>query len=166
MKPKKVDVPYIAISPHPNGSYGWAMDQLTAGNDMRRWGWPVEVSEHHGAAIWHLFRARYDRSSNFDVIHGFYNGVVGEWGDSLEGYGMLGGSYTPSTEDRDAKDWQYVTDVTLDQILYLNGRRPRRIGPRDEETPSPVYMRDEKRFVWACIGIMVLVIVLIGVFLA
>lgn len=105
--------PYIALSPHAKGSYGWSMDQLAAGNEMRREGWPIELRDGW-TAIWHLYR--YENG----ICNGFSSGMVGADNDSWGDLGTDSMGYSPKAEDLSATDWQFVSDVTPEQIARLD----------------------------------------------
>lgn len=110
--------PYIAISRAPRGTYAWALDQLAAGNYMRRACWPIEVRSATYTAIWKLYPSGY-RS----ICQGFSPNCVGADNDSWGDLGMDSGQYYPTVEDQLAHDWQFDTDVTAADIEYHDKHR-------------------------------------------
>ena len=123
--------PYPAISRYDIGTYGWAMDQVAARNDMRRENWPIEVvpayePDHDPISrpvemitrIWKVYK-----TSEGGICKGFSNGVVGADNDSWGSLGTDSGGYYPSDDDKSAKDWQFTSDVTPEQIKRLNANR-------------------------------------------
>lgn len=116
--------PYPTISRYRTGSYGWAMDQVFAGNDMRRWGWPIEVRPstlRKGdtyTAIWKIYQ-----NGSGSPCKGFSSGVVGADNDAWGDLGTDSSGYCPKPEDVTATDWQFASEVTPDQIAYLDTHR-------------------------------------------
>lgn len=129
----KPDLHYPAISRYPIGSFGWAMDQVLAGNDMRRACWPIEVykkgekrigdsgyrSEDY-VAIWHVYIC----NDNFcSMCKGFSSGVCCADNDQVGDLGIDSYGYYATAEDKAATDWQYVRDVTPEQIAWHDEHR-------------------------------------------
>lgn len=112
---------YPSLSAFPKGSYWWALDQLEAGNEIRREGWPIEIRPDGWTAIWHLYCST--GSGARDMYKGFNSGVIGADNDSWGNLGMDSGIYRASPEDKIALDWQLVIDVTATQVLRLNAKR-------------------------------------------
>lgn len=109
--------PYIAITPYKVGTYGWAMDQLAAGNQVRRFDWPIEVEEN-GVRIWRVYKI-----SPTTMCKGFNPGVSGADNDSWGDLGTDSMCYYPSQNDLVATDWQTVDSITKQQIDFLNTHR-------------------------------------------
>jgi hypothetical protein len=136
------DMTYPAISQFQVGSYQWAMDQVRAGNDMRRVPWPIEVTKagsevgagdgasrivkEDEVAIWHVYLMNERVGS---MCKGFSSGVVGADNDMVGDLGVDSSGYTPSNQDLIAMDWQFVTDVTQKQIEYYDAHRYPHITP-------------------------------------
>lgn len=139
---------YLSLSRHPRGSYAWAMDQLDAGNEVRRSTWPIEVRNPTYTAIWKVYPTRYERPCS-----GFSSGCVGADMDSWGSLGMDSGGYYPSVEDHLALDWQLVTDVTAAEIAWHDAHRV-------PVTPNP-YVEQWQRvnsrqdFLWALLFIVI-----------
>lgn len=110
--------PYIAISRAPRGSYAWALDQLAAGNYVRRACWPIEVRSPTYTAIWKLYPSGYG-----SVCQGFSPQCVSADLDSWGDLGMDSGNYYPTVEDQLALDWQFETDVTPADIEHHDKNR-------------------------------------------
>jgi hypothetical protein len=161
--------PYIAISRDPAGSYGWAMDQLAAGNDVRRADWPIEIRplsefqdfEGRGPFTWNdaeVFVWKVYRYGETGRCKGFSNGVVGADNDSWGDLGTDSGIYVPDADDLVALDWQTVDDVTDEQICRLNAMRM----PRYPNAYLQEYDRSERakqrRFLTVAISVIVILI--------
>lgn len=164
---------YPAISQYPRGGYLWAMDQLEAGNEMRRWGWPIEVDVcdkwpdlhiERAPRVWKVFQADdYPRQ-------GFSNSCWGgEGGDRVVGIGSDGGFYTPTEGDKAALDWQYVYEVTAEQIDMMDRNRFTHVPYADPDEAyennsfierTKAYHRFERRMV---LGAILLAVVIIAV---
>lgn len=106
--------PYIAITQYPPHTFGWAMAQLDAGNQVRRFSWPIEVEEY-GTRIWRVYKI-----SPVTMCKGFSNGVCGADNDSWGNLGTDSGCYKPSADDLVACDWQTLDSVTPQQIEIMN----------------------------------------------
>lgn len=121
---------YIGISRAPKGTFEWAMDQLWAGNEVRREEWPIEIEPRptappggfvNHARIWRLYS--FGDSTGATICQGFNPGCCGADNDSWGNLGMDSGVYTPSIDDMVALDWQFVTEVTPDQIRERDANR-------------------------------------------
>lgn len=114
--------PYLSLTKWPKGSYNWAMDQLAAGNDVRRTEWPIEVTDGY-TFIWKVYSISEKNSSYNGMCKGFSNGVVGADNDSWGDLGTDSSGYNPTNDDRIALDWQLVVDVSPTQIARLDANR-------------------------------------------
>lgn len=112
---------YLSLTKYPRGSFGWAMDQLAAGNDVRRTEWPIEVRDGY-TCIWKVYKISPGSSYN-GMCKGFSNGVVGADNDSWGDLGTDSSGYSPTDDDRVALDWQLVVDVSPAQIIRLDANR-------------------------------------------
>jgi hypothetical protein len=148
---------YPAISPFEKHTYGWAMDQLAAGNEVRRQHWPIEVvgswdtGKNH-VWMWHL----YPLNDNGGMCQGFNSGVVGADNDYYDGLGVDSMGYGPTREDLDATDWQTTDEVTQEQISYLDAHRTAHWPSYEKETP-PLLPADHP-VTWIIVSIVVMII--------
>lgn len=110
------------------------MDQLRAGNEVRREHWPIEVwpfpaSMYYGhgnqtlspvfhTKIWHLYSI-----DDTTICQGFNSGVCGADNDAWGDLGTDSGCWTPTPDDMIALDWQLISDVGPEQIEYLDKHR-------------------------------------------
>lgn len=93
---------FVVISPHPQGSYLWALDQLDGGNKMRRPQWPIEFEDDGTPNPLFIFKSY----AGYGPILGFSTGVIGaDWSFTYEGLGTPSNGYSPSYADRSATDW-------------------------------------------------------------
>ena len=164
--------PYLALSRYPAGSYLWARDQLKAGNDVRREGWPIEIWPNVNDSgkpisgtytrIWKIYRIN-DVDSSYDgCCQGFSSGVVGADNDSWGDLGMDSGGYTPSNDDLVALDWQLVSDVTLEQIIRLDANRmTRHPNAYLARYNAEVRAQDRKTY-WIVVSVFVGIIILLA----
>lgn len=143
MRPRPVP-PYPALSRGERGSFEWAIDQLRAGNEVRRWGWPIEVTQVqpnqfwkpaeaiYVTRIWHLYT-----SGETMILKGFSSGVCGADNDAWGYLGTDSMGYSATPEDRVAIDWQLVADVTPAQVAYCDAHRWPRIPNIGEASNAP-----------------------------
>ena len=154
----KIVPAYPAISKFVPGSYGWAMDQLAAGNEVRRWKWPIEVSGSwetgkNTVAIWHLYKL----NDYGGMCKGFNSGTTGADNDCYEGLGVDSMGYSPSPEDKEATDWQTIGEVTNKQIQFMDRMRYRHWP--SYPTPKPI---DD---LWSIIAIAASIVAMIALML-
>lgn len=132
MRPKPVP-PYYSLSSYPRGSYLWAVDQLAAGNPVRREEWPIEIRDNGWKAIWQVYK------TDYSYCKGFSPGCVGADNEGLEGYGIDSNGYSPTPDDKMALDWSLVSETSETTILKLNAR------PRVKRYPNPAVEYWKKR---------------------
>lgn len=139
---------YISLSRAPRGSFEWAMDQVRAGNEVRREAWPIEVEPRptdppggfvNHARIWHL----YDVGGR-TICKGFNSGVCGADNDSWGDLGMDSSVYTPNVDDIIALDWQFVSEVTPEQIAERDANRVERY-PNESVVAFERYLAKQDR---------------------
>jgi hypothetical protein len=150
--------PYTVLSRWPKGTYGWAMDQISGGNDVRRLNWPIEKWSASHTAIWRVYRF----GENGGLGKGFNPGVCGADNDAWGDLGTDSMGYRPSIEDKSARDWQLVKDVTQAQIDRLDADRMVRY-PNAYGMEYAAWQRKRERFdVSLMIGLAVGGIILMG----
>ena len=137
--------PYPSISQFERGSFGWAMDQCRAGNDVRRSHWPIEArADWTGSghkpyiAVWHVYVCNAEAGS---MCCGFSSGSCGGDNDEYVGLGVDSMGYYATTEDKTALDWQTVDQVTQGQIVLLDANR----WPHFPSYYTPERLHDEQR---------------------